>query len=274
MKMKLLIAAILLLPFTAQASPEQDAKIYRAFFTQKFPSVKPLDEFGNGSYALDQTARANWLEIEEFPPYEAGISKGETLWNTPFKNGKTYASCLGDNPAIAGKYPHWDKAKGQVVTLISAIQECRKANGEEPLPYQKGALADLNAYIAFKSRGQKINVVIPKDAGAQEAYEKGKQFYFARRGQLNLSCAHCHFQYSGSHLRTEVLSPALGHTTHWPVYRSDWGELGTLHRRFAGCNEQVRAKAFAQEGEEYRNLEYFLTHMSNGLALNGPGARK
>ncbi len=274
MKLKMFLAAILLLPLTVQATPEQDAKTYRAFFTQKFPGVKPLSEFGNGTYAFDPVSRANWLEIEEFPPYETGISKGEVLWNTPFKNGKTYASCLGKDPAIAGKYPYWDKDKAQVVTLVGALQACRKANGEEPLAYQKGALADLTAFISFKSRGQKINVVVPKDPGAQEAYEKGKQFYFARRGTQNLACAHCHFEYSGLHLRTDVLSPALGHTTHWPVYRSDWGDLGTLHRRFAGCNEQVRAKAFAQEGEEYRNLEYFLTNMSNGLALNGPAARK
>jgi sulfur-oxidizing protein SoxA len=75
-------------------------------------------------------------------------------------------------------------------------------------------------------------------------------------------------------VRSDVLSPALGHTTGWPVYRSKWGELGTLHRRFDGCNRQVRAKAFPAQGEEYRNLEYFLTHMSNGIEYNGPSARK
>jgi sulfur-oxidizing protein SoxA len=50
--------------------------------------------------------------------------------------------------------------------------------------------------------------------------------------------------------------------------------MGTLHRRFSGCNKQVRAKPFAPQGEEYRNLEYFMTYMNNGLELNGPGARK
>jgi sulfur-oxidizing protein SoxA len=47
-----------------------------------------------------------------------------------------------------------------------------------------------------------------------------------------------------------------------------------MHRRFGGCNEQVRAKAFPAQSPEYRNLEYFLTYMSNGLEVNGPGARK
>jgi sulfur-oxidizing protein SoxA len=50
--------------------------------------------------------------------------------------------------------------------------------------------------------------------------------------------------------------------------------MGTLHRRFSGCNKQVRAKPFPAQGEEYRNLEYFMTYMNNGLPLNGPGARK
>jgi L-cysteine S-thiosulfotransferase len=71
-----------------------------------------------------------------------------------------------------------------------------------------------------------------------------------------------------------MLSPALGHTTGFPVYRAKWGTVGTLHRRFTGCNKQVRAKPFKAQGKEYSNLEYFLTNMSNGIELNGPSARK
>jgi sulfur-oxidizing protein SoxA len=41
-----------------------------------------------------------------------------------------------------------------------------------------------------------------------------------------------------------------------------------------GCNKQVRFKPYKPQSEEYRNLEYFHTYMSNGLELNGPGARK
>ena len=41
-----------------------------------------------------------------------------------------------------------------------------------------------------------------------------------------------------------------------------------------GCNKQVRAKPFPAQSEEYRALEYFHTYMRNGLAVNGPGARK
>ncbi len=272
-----LLAASLACVFSvgiATASPQEDQATFQAYFKSRFSSVAE-DEFKNGAYAIDPIGRENWEAIEEFPPYENAISSGETMWETPFANGKTYADCFAGGPAIAEQYPHWDRERGMVMTLALAINTCREANGEQPLGYKKGPIADLLAYLTYESRGQITAVEIPSDdPRALEAYEQGKQFYFARRGQLNFACANCHFGNSGSTLRTEILSPALGHTTHWPVYRSKWGEMGTLHRRFSGCNEQVRAKAFEPQSEEYRNLEFFLTYMNNGLELNGPGARK
>ncbi|MGD9292012.1 MAG: sulfur oxidation c-type cytochrome SoxA, partial [Gammaproteobacteria bacterium] len=116
-------------------------------------------------------------------------------------------------------------------------------------------------------------VEIPNDK-ALAAYENGKEFYYSKRGQLNFSCADCHVGNSGMMIRADKLSPALGHPTHFPVYRSKWNDMGTLHRRFDGCNKQVRAAPLPAQGEEYRNLEYFLTYMSNGMEVNGPGARK
>ena len=252
-------------------SPAEDLATYQHYYTERFPGI-PLDEFGNGVYAIDKVSRDSWEAIEEFPPYEPMIDDGETLWNTAFKNGKTYASCFPDGPAQRKNYPHWDGEK--VVTMPMAVNACREANGEEPLKYIKDKkLNALLAYMSYESRGQKTNVVIPDDK-ALEAYNKGKQFYFARRGQLNFSCAQCHMESPGMYVRTDILSPSLGHTTGFPVYRSKWGRMGTLHRRFTGCNKQVRAKAFKAQGEEYRNLEYFLTHMSNGMEYNGPSARK
>jgi len=112
------------------------------------------------------------------------------------------------------------------------------------------------------------------DPRAMAAYEQGKQYYYTKRGQLNFSCADCHVKNAGMMIRADMLSPALGHPTHFPVYRSKWGDMGTLHRRFDGCNKQVRAEPLPAQGEDYRNLEYFLTYMSNGMETNGPGARK
>ncbi|MBT2971190.1 MAG: sulfur oxidation c-type cytochrome SoxA [gamma proteobacterium symbiont of Ctena orbiculata] len=259
----------------AQATtPEEDLKAFQNFYKKRFPNVEYLD-YVNGAYAIDPVGRENWEAIEEFPPYEPFIDEGQAIWEKPFANGKSFKDCFPDGPALGSKYPSWDKEKGMVMTLPLALNNCLEANGEKPMKYKKGPINDILSYIAFESRGQITNVVIPSDdPRALEAYEDGKKFYYTRRGQLNFACAHCHLQNAGMILRTEILSPALGHTTHFPVYRSKWGTVGTLHRRFTGCNKQVRAKPFKAHGEEYRNLEYFLTYMSNGLPMNGPGARK
>jgi sulfur-oxidizing protein SoxA len=128
--------------------------------------------------------------------------------------------------------------------------------------------------MASTSNGKKISVSVPSDPRAMAAYERGKNHFYAKRGQLNLSCANCHQDNAGNRIRGDVLSPALGHTSHFPVYRLKWDSLGTMHRRFGGCNEQVRAKAFAAQSEEYADLEYFLNYMSNGIEVNAPSSRK
>nr|WP_236725717.1 sulfur oxidation c-type cytochrome SoxA [Candidatus Reidiella endopervernicosa] len=253
------------------ADPAGDVDTYHKVMKKKFPEV-PMQEYANGVYAIDEIKRANWEAIEEFPPYETFIDDGQAIWDKPFANGKGYKDCF-EKPGIYGDYPRWDAEKGMVTTLSLEINKCLEANGEKPMKYGKGKIASLLAYMAYESRGVVTNIEVPNDPGAMAAYEDGKEFYFKRRGQLNFSCANCHIQSAGMNIRSEKLSPALGHTSHFPVYRSKWGALGTLHRRFKGCNKQVRAKPFKMQGEEYRNLEYFLTHMSNGIVLNGPGAR-
>lgn len=256
----------------AQASPEEDLKVFRGYFEKRFPKVEFAD-YANGVYSIDEVARDNWEALEEFPPYEPFIEEGETMWNTQFANGKGYADCFPDGPAQRQNYPHWNDEKKMVMTLPLAINECRTANGEKPLKYKRGEIASLLAYMSYESRDQEVNVEIP-NADAEKAYTAGKEFYYTKRGQLHFSCANCHVQNAGNALRTEILSPGLGHATGWPVYRAKWGNLGTLHRRFGGCNSQVRAKGFKAQGPEYRNLEYFLTYMSNGLPYNGPSSRK
>jgi len=267
-------AVIGIIPLVTNASPEEDLKAFRAYFLERFPNV-PMEEFVNGVYAIDAPSREQWEAIEEFPPYEIAIEEGEELFNTPFKNGKTFASCFRNGGiGIQGDYPYFDTETGQVQTLAVAVNDCLVKNGEKAMGYGKGKLASILAYMAYTSRGQTIDIKVPHDQRAMDAYEKGKQFFYARRGQLNMACAHCHVDNAGNMIRADILSPALGQVTHFPVYRSKWGGLGTLHRRFEGCNKQVRAKAFPLQSEEYRDLEYFLTYMSNGLQWNGPGARK
>ncbi len=268
------VALLLALPYTTMASPPEDLATFQSYFQKRFPNT-PFDDFINGVYSIDAASRAQWEDIEEFPPYELNIESGEELFNKAFANGKTYADCFENGGiGIRQNYPFFDADRGEVITLELAINECREANGEKPLKWKKGAIANISSYMAYTSRGNIFDIKIPDDPRAIAAYERGKKHFYLLRGQLNMACADCHKFYSGNMVRADLLSPALGHLTHFPVYRSKWGGIGTTHRRYGGCNKQVRAKPFKAQSAEYRALEYFHTYMSNGLAVNGPGARK
>ena len=268
------LATLLAVSYVASATPQQDLKEFQSFYQDRFPDT-PFEDYVNGVYSIDPASREQWEEIEEFAPYELNITKGEVLFNASFANGKTYASCFENGGiGIRQNYPFFDTDRGEVITLELAINECRQANGEKPLKWKKGHIADISAYMASTSTGKVFDITIPDDPRALAAYERGKKHFYQKRGQLNMACADCHKFYSGNKIRADLQSPALGHLTHFPVYRSKWGGLGTTHRRYGGCNKQVRAKPFPAQSEEYRALEYFHTYMSNGLAVNGPGARK
>lgn len=271
----LIFAVLSSLAFNVFAvDPEADRKAFQEYFKKRFPKVE-YEDYVNGVYALDAIAREQWEAIEEFPPYELALGEGETLFKKPFKNGKTYADCFPNGGiGIRQNYPYFDADSGQVRTLEQDINACREQNGEKPLSWKKGAIAAISAYMAYTSRGNIIDIKIPDDPRALAAYEAGKRFYYTKRGQLNFACADCHVYSPGKKLRSEMLSPALGQTTHFPVYRAKWGEMGTMHRRYMGCNKQVRAKPFKPQSEPYRNLEYFHTFMNNGLPVNGPGSRR
>jgi len=272
---KFLIACFLfVVTANVNATPEQDRLALREFFAQQFPDLD-LNEMINGLYAFDEGAREQWLEMEDFPPYEIAIEEGEEAFNTDFTNGKSYADCFESGGiGIKQNYPRFDTDSGEVITLEYAINKCRRDNGEEPLPWLAGELAAISAYMAYTSRGNNMNVVIPDDPRAVAAYESGKEYYYTRRGQLEFACENCHMQSAGLQLRADRLSGMLGQATHWPVYRSKWGEIGTLHKRFRECNSQVRAKPYEAQSQVYRELEYFLSYMSNGMEMNGPASRR
>jgi sulfur-oxidizing protein SoxA len=257
------------------ASPEKDFDKFVSYFKDRFPNT-PYEDYKNGVYSIDASAREQWEAMEEFPPYELNVDRGEELFNQAFKNGNTYGSCFEkEGIGIRQNYPYFDTDRNKVVTLEGALNDCRVKNGEKPLSYFKGKeLAHVSAYMAYTSRGNKFNVQIPNTSEAIDAYENGKKLYFTKKGQLNFSCADCHVYQTGTKLRADIPSPAIGHPTHFPVYRSGMGRLVTLHERFAGCLNRIRAKSFKGGSDELNNLEFFTTFMSNGLEVNGPGSRK
>ena len=253
--------------------PAADARAFRNYFVEKFPNVK-LDDFANGPYALNEDMRRQWEEKEQFPPYEFSLETGKELFAKPFGNGKHYADCFPEQGiGVRQNYPRFDEKTGQVITLELALNLCRETNGEKAISYTGEDMAALTAYMAFTSRGKPFDIKIPDDPRALEAYENGKRYFYTRRGQLNFSCATCHVQNPGERLRAEVLAPGLGILNAMPIYRSEWGGMGTTSRRFITCNSQVRGVPLEAQSEEFRDLEYFLSYVSNGLPISGPGSR-
>jgi L-cysteine S-thiosulfotransferase len=253
--------------------PAGDAKAFRDYFVKKFPKVK-LEDFVNGPYSMNEDMRKQWEEKEQFPPYEFALDAGKEMFTKPFKNGKTYADCFANGGiGVRQNYPYFDEKDGKVITLELALNRCRENNGEAPLSYVKDDMASLTAYMAFTSRGKPFDIKIPNDPRALEAYENGKRYFYTRRGQLNFSCASCHVQSPGERLRAEILAPALGILNAMPIYRSEWSGMGTTSRRLVTCNSQTRAVPLEPQSDDYRDLEYYLSYVSNGLPISGPGAR-
>ncbi len=258
---------------TDTPDPVADAKAFKDYFTQKFPKVK-LEDFVNAPYSMNEDLHRQWEEKEQFPPYEFSLDMGKEMFSKPFKNGKSYADCFPNQGiGIRQNYPYFDEKEGKVITLELALNRCRETNGEAPFSYVKDEMAALTAYMAFTSRGKPFDIKIPNDPRALEAYQNGKRNFYTRRGQLNFSCATCHVQSPGERIRAEVLAPALGILNAMPIYRSEWSGMGTISRRFTTCNSQIRAVPLNPQDDEYRDLEYYLSYVSNGLPISGPGAR-
>lgn len=258
---------------TVHASPEGDRQELTKYYTNKYPNIK-IEDYVYGALSFDADSKAQYDAIMEFPPFEADVEKGRKMWETPFKNGKTYADCLpSGGKQIAGNYPLFDEAKGKVVTLQDAINACRTANGEEAFKVSDmKTMGILTSYMRTLSNGMIMNIKV-ESPNAVAAYEAGKKTFFSRSGQLNFACASCHVQNAGNRLRSELISPAIGQTVHWPVFRGG-DNLVTLQQRYDGCFKQVRAVPPPQGGTVMNNLEYFHSSLSNGLPMKASVFRK
>ncbi|MEW5756535.1 MAG: sulfur oxidation c-type cytochrome SoxA [Pseudomonadota bacterium] len=258
---------------TAHADVAGELARFQEYFLNKHPDL-PLAKYADGAFALQPNGAEELAALRRSVSLENIIKRGRALYAAPFANGKGYAACFRSNGlGIATDYPYYDVLAREVKTFEMEINECRTRHGEPPYAYGGAEMTALLAYLTETSRKNIITVVIPDNPDALAAFEKGKQFFFARRGKWNVACAHCHMEYDGKRLGDKTLSPALGITSYFPAYYGQWSEVGTLHRRFSDCMARIGAKPFPAQSEEYRNLEFFLGFMSNGVPLSGPDVR-
>ena len=255
------------------ASPEQDREEFISAYRILIPRI-PIENYVNGALMFSADALAQFNTIMEFPPFQDELDTGRRIWDTPFRNGKNFASCFVDSGRnVAGSYPYYDSRGDRVVTFEMEINRCLQDNGEPEFKFaDKATMGTVTAYARTLSDGVRTNIRV-ESPGALAKYELGKKLYFARIGQYNFACSSCHLANAGKILRTEFLSPTIGQTTHWPVFRGG-DNLNTLHMRYRRCMEQIRATPFPAGSEELNNLEYFQSYLSNGLPLRASVFRK
>jgi L-cysteine S-thiosulfotransferase len=203
-------------------------------------------------------------------------AEGAELWNKPEgAAGKACTSCHGDAKTsmkgVAARYPAIGQDSGKLLNIELRINHCRTHHqSAQAFPYESEEMLALTAYIARQSAGMPLSV--RTDGPAAPYFEKGRALYYMRQGQINLSCAQCHDENLGRHLRSDIISSAI--PSGYPVYRLEWQTLGSLHRRLRACSLGVRAIQFPYGSDEYVSLELYLAKRAEGFALEAPAIRK
>ena len=235
----------------------------------------PLEQLQSGRMFQSEDVRA--LQADDFAnPGMLWVEKGKKLWNEAAGADKqSCASCHADASVsmkgAATRYPKMDAASGRLLNLEGRMQQCR-VDRQKATPFRYGAdeLLSLSAYVSHQSRGQPVKVYITGEA--KKHFDAGRAFFYERRGQMNLSCAHCHEANQGRTLFAEKISQ--GHPVAYPIYRLEWQSAGTLQRRMRSCLTGVRAELLPYASQQYLDLELFLAWRAQGLVVETPGVRR
>ncbi|MDG1068103.1 MAG: sulfur oxidation c-type cytochrome SoxA [Sulfitobacter sp.] len=232
-----------------------------------------MDEVMSGWLFREDGTRA--MQQDDFDnPGMIFVELAKDVWNTAEgSKGKSCADCHGASEEMAGvrpTYPKWNAAAGEVRTMEMQINDCRTNQmGAEEWKYSGGDMVNMTALMASVSRGMPVNVAI--DGPAQSTWEQGKEMYYTRYGQLELSCANCHEDNYGNMIRADHLSQ--GQINGFPAYRLKNTKLNSAHNRFKGCVRDTRAETFAEGSPEFVALELYVASRGNGLSIEGPSIR-
>jgi sulfur-oxidizing protein SoxA len=217
------------------------------------------------------------LQADDFAnPGMLWVARGEKLWREPAgADGKSCMSCHGEASAsmkgVAMRYPRIDTGAARLVDLEGRVNLCRERNqGAVPFKHESDELLALTAYVAHQSRGMPLAVVV--DWQNRRDFDRGRELYYRRIGQMNLACAHCHEKNWGRRLLAETISQ--GHGNAYPAYRLEWQALGSLQRRIRACYYGVRAEMPPYGARELLDLELFLAWRARGLPVETPGVRR
>lgn len=195
------------------------------------------------------------------------LVRGHAIWVRRFANGRSLAGCFPNGGRLlATAHPRFDARLGRVITLETAINQCLKAHREPLLdPADADTMGAVAAYVRYLAAGHRLNVRLDS-AGAENAFEAGRQFFFSRQGRGEDSCAGCHVEQARRGLGSVEPEAATRLATIWPVVRD--GRALTLQVRAREClDTRMGAKPPAVESEPLANLDYFLSFLASGSPL-------
>ncbi|MGG7644578.1 sulfur oxidation c-type cytochrome SoxA [Rhodovulum sp. YNF3179] len=224
---------------------------YRSDETQQFQ----MDDFDNPAMIFVDEARASWNTAEG-------------------SEGKSCASCHGtpeeSMKGLRAVMPKWNEEAGEVWTLEKYVNDCRENRmGADAWGWTSTPMRNMTALISVPSRGMPVNVAI--DGPARETWERGKELYYTRTGQLELSCANCHEDNHDNFIRADHLSQ--GQINGFPTYRLKNARLNSIHGRFKGCVRDTRAETFSPGSDDFVALQLYVASRGNGLSVEAPAVR-
>jgi sulfur-oxidizing protein SoxA len=216
------------------------------------------------------------LQMDDFDnPGFVFVDQGIDLWNAvEGTEGKACASCHEGIEKMAGvraAMPKMNAAGDDLWSLENFVNDCRvNRMGAEAWKWNAGEMKAMTAALSVQSRGMPVSVAT--DGPAQSWWEKGKEIYYTRYGQLELSCANCHEDSMGAFIRSDHLSQ--GQINGFPTYRLNGDGMVSIHQRFTGCIRDTRGEPFKPGSEEFRALELYVASRGATLPIEGLAVRQ
>ncbi|WP_323042760.1 sulfur oxidation c-type cytochrome SoxA [Gemmobacter sp.] len=232
-----------------------------------------LPEIYSGWLFRDEATRA--MERDDFDnPAMVFADRGLDKWNDKFgKNGESCAGCHQGPESMAGlraEMPRVDAKTGKLMIMEDYINGCvTERMGQEAWGMTSNPMKDMLSLISLQSRGMPVKVAI--DGPAKPFWEKGKEIYYTRYGQLEMSCANCHEDNYGKMIRADHLSQ--GQINGFPTYRLKDAGMVTVQQRFVGCVRDTRAETFKAGSPEFKALELYVASRGAGLSVEGVSVR-
>ncbi|WP_323036786.1 sulfur oxidation c-type cytochrome SoxA [Pararhodobacter sp.] len=232
-----------------------------------------LPERYSGWLFRDADTRA--MQMDDFEnPAMLAVENGEALWSTADGTaGQSCQDCHGDaEESMAGvraSMPHVNE-DGVLWSMEDYVNDCRTERmGAEAWRWSGNEMTSMTSYISLQSRGMPVDVQI--DGPAAPYWEQGRDMYYTRYGQLELSCSSCHEESYGLMIRADHLSQ--GQINGFPTYRLKNAGIVSIHNRFRGCIRDTRAETFAEGSDEFRALELYVASRGMGLSIEGVSVR-